>query len=245
MNTNNSTISYFFQRLKEKAHAFYHFSKEKIKAFLSWNSDSTLYWFIKLLILIIVFTFIILFFKYVFPTLLGVILIIFLLISDNLPNNSNSITVVPDASFVARDLIYSILHKKAIVIDAETPQNVEDITPTKYPIIKHIGNIIFYSFIVRFLPEHDTDFIQKRKDLNILIEQKLSAGFPNVSQPFFRGIPAFVVIAIDEDSTHRGYFCIDVMPVVDNASYNHVLQIEYQEKLSAQSSVNAPTDKDF
>ncbi len=223
----------------------YFFIKEKTKRFVSWKSDSVFYWFIKLIITAGIFILFFLFFRFIIFPLLGIIILLILLFADNLsesiPLNSQNTYL----HYTARELLFFVLQKNAIVIDAETPATVEDITPTKYLVVNQINNCTQYSFIIRHMSDYDTNFLQKKNDLNILIEQKLSGGFTNIAQPYYKDMPVFRVREIRNDSNHLGYFRIDIVPITNDRAYEYIRNIEFSEYYDSQLIEKSPDDEDF
>lgn len=83
---------------------------------------------------------------------------------------------------------------------------------------------------------------------NNKVRQLLQGGFPNVAVPFYNGFPSVFVLKIGEDSYHNGYLHIDILPVLNERSFQyaqHEVQWSHKQAVRANRAVPAPKDEDF
>lgn len=222
--------------------------KSCVSKFYNWKKESYLIWLLKILLFIVMCVLIWLFAKYIFPTLAGIIVLIILYIWDKKPaaTVSNNPTVIEERhAWYARDILFRVLISCAVMLDIVKPNSVEDITPVKYFVVQNINRLNFYRFIVRKKPDAKQDYEAMMEILNLKIAQNLEGGYPNISTPFYRGLPYYVVIDVNEDAYHYGCLYIDIMPIIDDGYYNHVMERQRKRIANKEEALSIPTDEDF
>lgn len=229
----------FLNKLKEA----YLYLKNEYKE----NSDS----YIKITLTVICFLIFIFVLAFVIKMFLpyGIILLFlyFLYYCNKEPAGFNDNTQINIDGNIASNLLFDVLRDKVELLDIEKIKNISDIVPTAYPIIQNINGFVFYRFIVRCKNGCDlaNDGLNNMLNtLNQCMQQKLQAGYPNVSSPMFRNLPYFNVLNIEPDLHHYNCLHIDVIPIVNDNCYSFVynsLKIKYQKP----TNPHVPCDKEF
>jgi len=220
------------------------------KEIWNWKKQNVWAWIFKGVMAVLIILLAVLFTVKVLPIIiLAIVFIVFIL--PDLKNSLGGRQAVPqniqtEAKWTVAELIFEIANQYASVLGIVSPRIIDEIIPARYPAIQTLNGCQMFRFILRPSDPSTIDKKQFRDDLNIIIEQKLRAGFPNIPVPFPYGMPGFYVVKVDADAYYSGFFRIDILIITDIGSAKIVSDhITKQKQQLHAVSPSALADRDF
>lgn len=171
-----------------------------------------------MIIIAIIIALIILMVRYrrqIMSCLVWVVIIAVMLLSGK-TSKTNKVTV-QDTKKMVENALFKVLSEKYRLLEVDRPTCINEIEPTRYSIVQHLGGEVFYRFIIARKGNVDeSDLYSKQQLLQEIISQRLqSNSFENINCKSYCGIPYLYVMEVQVDIYNPNYYAIDIM-VIDS-----------------------------